>query len=117
MDFHPVEDHLLSTGGNDGVVCVFDVRIEEEQDSLVQAINHGPIHKAGFFGPTDLYALSSDQNLALHSLTTVEADAEIDQTPAPDRMGDLRPSVPCEYVIDILHTSGPSHVVACGSHR
>ncbi|KIY02828.1 uncharacterized protein Z520_01293 [Fonsecaea multimorphosa CBS 102226] len=114
LDFHPSRDNLLLSGGDDGVVCVFDTQIQEEQDSLLQAVNHGPIHKAGFLGPTDLYALSSDQNLSLHSLTVDDADAEADQ-PAPDQLGDLRPAIPCEYVIDILH-SGTDHIVACGSH-
>ncbi|KAH0845514.1 WD domain protein [Fonsecaea pedrosoi] len=114
LGFHPSRDNLLLSGGDDGVVCVFDTQIQEEQDSLLQAVNHGPIHKAGFLGPTNLYALSSDQNLALHSLTVDDADAETDQ-PAPDQLGDLRPIIPCEYVIDILQ-SGTDHVVACGSH-
>ncbi|KAJ9611764.1 hypothetical protein H2200_004948 [Cladophialophora chaetospira] len=115
LDFHPSRDSLLLTGGDDGVACIFDIQIQEEQDSLLQAVNHGPIHKAGFLGLTDLYALSSDQNLALHSITVDDADTEVDQTPAADDLGDLRPTVPCEYVIDVLQ-SGPEHVVACGSH-
>lgn len=116
LDFHPARDNLLLSGGDDGAVCVFDSRIEEEQDSLLQAISHGPIHKAGFLGQTDIYALSSDQILALHSLTVDDAEDETSQTIAPDQLGDLRPAIPCEYVIDVLH-SGPGHVVACGSHR
>lgn len=115
LDFHPSKNHLLLSGGDDGLVSIFDTQISEEEDSLLQAVNHGPVHKAGFLGQTDLYALSSDQNLALHSLTLEDADADSD-VPGPDQMGDLRPIVPCEYVIDILHT-GPDHVVACGSHR
>ena len=98
------------------MACIFDTHIQEEQDSLLQAVNHGPIHKAGFLGLTDLYALSSDQNLALHTVTVDDADTEGDQTPAPNHLGDLRPAVPCEYVIDVFH-SGPEHIVACGSHR
>lgn len=116
LDFHPARDNLLLTGGDDGVVCVFDSRIDEEQDSLLQAISHGPIHKAGFFGHSDIYALSSDQILALHALTIDDAEDETSPTIAPDQLGDLRPAIPCEYVIDVLQ-SGLDHVVACGSHR
>ncbi len=106
---------LLLSGGDDGLVSVFDTRILEEDDSLVQAVNHGPIHKAGFLDTSSsLYALSSDQQLALHSLTL---DVEDNQTEAPpDQLGDLRPIIPCEYVIDVFG-SGSDHVVACGSHR
>ncbi|EXJ59933.1 hypothetical protein A1O7_04081 [Cladophialophora yegresii CBS 114405] len=115
LNFHPSRDNLLLSGADDGVVCIFDTEVQEEQDSLLQAVNHGPIHKAGFLGSTDLYALSSDQNLALHPLTVDDVDVEADETPAPEQLGDLRPAVPCEYVIDILQ-SGQDHVVACGSH-
>ncbi|KIW69345.1 hypothetical protein PV04_05226 [Phialophora macrospora] len=115
LGFHPSRDNLLLSGGDDGVVCIFDTQVQEEQDSLLQAVNHGPVHKAGFLGSANLYALSSDQNLALHSLTVDDVDVEAEQTPAPDQLGDLRPTVPCEYVIDILQ-SGQDHVVACGSH-
>ncbi|KAI1609252.1 WD40-repeat-containing domain protein [Exophiala viscosa] len=112
LDFHPTQDNVLLAGGDDGLVSIFDTQIAEEEDSLVQAVNHGPIHKAGFLGTNDLYALSSDQNLALHSLTLEDTD---DTEPSPDLFGDLRPIVPCEYVIDVFQT-GPDHVVACGSH-
>lgn len=95
------------------MISVFDTQITEEDDSLIQAINHGPIHKAGFLGTDDFYALSSDQNLALHSLTLEDVDQE---RPVPDLLGDLRPVVPCEYVVDVFRT-GTNYVVACGSHR
>ncbi|KAK5530587.1 hypothetical protein LTR25_009165 [Vermiconidia calcicola] len=112
LDFHPARDNVLLAGGDDGLVSIFDTQIVEEEDSLLQAVNHGPIHKAGFLGVSDLYALSSDQNLALHSLTLEDTDAI---EPSPNQLGDLRPLIPCEYVIDIFRT-GPDHVVACGSH-
>lgn len=113
LDFHPLRHNILLSGGDDGLVSIFDTLVVEEDDSLLQAVNHGPIHKAGFFGHDDLYALSSDQNLALHSLTLDDSDLE---KPASDLLGDLRPKVPCEYVIDVFH-SGPDYVTACGSHR
>ncbi|KIW61225.1 hypothetical protein PV05_01376 [Exophiala xenobiotica] len=112
LDFHPTRDNVLLAGGDDGLVSIFDTQIVEEEDSLLQAVNHGPIHKAGFLGVSDLYALSSDQNLALHSLTLEDTDVI---EPSPNQLGDLRPLVPCEYVIDVFPT-GPDHVVACGSH-
>ncbi|KAJ9646870.1 hypothetical protein H2204_000562 [Knufia peltigerae] len=115
LDFHPTRDNVLLAGGDDGLVSLFDTQIVEEEDSLLQAVNHGPIHKAGFLGGSDLYALSSDQNLALHSLTLEEEETDPTIEPSPDQFGDLRPAVPCEYVIDVFPT-GPDYVVACGSH-
>lgn len=110
--FHPTRDNLLLAGGDDGLVSLFDINIVEEDDSLIQAIQHGPIHKAGFLGPDKLYALSSDQNLAIHPLYAEERESE----PAPVLFGDLRPTIPCEYVVDIMRT-GPDFAVAAGSHR
>ena len=113
VDFHPTHNNLLLSGGDDGLVSIFDTQISEEDDSLLQAVNHGPIHKAGFLGPNNLYALSSDQSLALHSLTLEDTDAA---EPAPGVLGDVRPIIPCEYVIDVFR-HGLDHIVACGSHR
>lgn len=76
---------------------MFDTTILEEEDSLLQAINHGPIHKAGFLGDHRVYALSSDQNLAVHSVLTPDDQED----PQPVLFGDLRPIIPCQYVIDV----------------
>jgi hypothetical protein len=95
------------------MVSIYDTQIVEEDDSLLQAINHGPVHRAGFLGQENLFALSSDQNLALHSLTLEDVGND---EPAADQLGDLRPLIPCEYVIDVF-LNGHDYVVACGSHR
>jgi WD repeat-containing protein 89 len=112
VDFHPSRENLLLIGGDDGLVSIFDVNVAEEDDSLVQGVTHGPIHKAGFLHANALFALSSDQNLALHPVYSPERDQE----PAAARLGDLRSIVPCEYVIDVVRTGG-GFGVATGSHR
>ncbi|ETN45357.1 uncharacterized protein HMPREF1541_09188 [Cyphellophora europaea CBS 101466] len=111
IDFHPSKSNIVLAGGDDGQVSIFDSLIAEEQDSLVQGFTHGPIHKAGFLDQNSMYALSSDQNLALHP---VFDDARVEE-PTPMLLGDLRPVIPCEYVIDVLRTESES-VVAAGSH-
>lgn len=111
LQYHPSKSQLLLSGGDDGMVSIFDTQIPEEDDSLIQAFNHGPIHKAGFLGSSNIYALSSDQNLALHPVF----DEGRDNEPDPVLLGDLRPVVPCEYVIDVF-CSGKDYVVATGSH-
>jgi WD40 repeat protein len=112
IEFHPEKANILLAGGDDGLVSLFDTNIQEEEDSLVQAFNHGPIHKAGFVDQGAIYALSSDQNLAIHPVYDEGRTTE----PEALRVGDLRPLVPCEYVIDLLHV-GSDFVVAAGSHR
>ena len=112
LDFHPTRENTILVGGDDGLVSLFDMNVAEEDDSLVQAVNHGPIHKAGFLQSDALFALSSDQNLSLHPIYSPERDQE----PEPVLFGDLRPIIPCEYVIDVVRT-GLDHAVAAGSHR
>lgn len=110
VEFHPTRDVILA-GGDDGLVSLFDTTIVEEEDSLIQAINHGPIHKAGFLGNHRLYALSSDQNLAIHPVATPGDE----QDPEPTLFGDLRPIVPCQYVIDVQKHGGDV-VIAGGTN-
>lgn len=112
VDFHPTQENLILVGGDDGLVSLFDVSIAEEDESLVQAVNHGPIHKAGFLQSDAIYALSSDQNLALHPIYSPERDQE----PSPVLLGDLRPVIPCEYIIDVIR-AGSNYAVAAGTHR
>lgn len=110
VDLHPTREVILA-GGDDGLVSLFDSTIVEEEDSLIQAVNHGPIHKAGFLGEHRIFALSSDQNLAVYPLST-PGDA---QDPPAAVVGDLRPIVPCQYVIDVQR-HGEDVFIAAGTN-
>ena len=112
LDFHATKPHILLSGGDDGLVGLFDSSIQEEDDSLIQAFNHGPIHKAGFVDQGAVYAVSSDQNLSIHPVFDENREME----PQPVILGDVRSLVDCEYVIDLLH-AGEEFVLATGSHR
>lgn len=111
LDFHPSQTNIVLAGGDDGSVSLFDSNIVEEDDSLLQGLNQGPVHKAGFLNENSFYALSCDQHLALHP---VFDDARAEE-PEPVFLGDVRPLIPCEYVIDIVRTGGNS-TIAAGSH-
>lgn len=110
-EFHPSKSNILLTGGDDGLVSVFDTNIVEEEDSLLQAINHGPIHKAGFLGNDRIFALSSDQNFAVHPVSTPGDEED----PSPTLLGDLRPVIPCQYVVDVLK-SGQDYIIAAATN-
>ena len=112
LDFHPTRDNILLGGDDGGLVSLFDTSIAEEDESLIQAFNHGPIHRAGFASDDVIHALSSDQSLALHP---VDHGGEQEDHP-PVILGDVRPVIPCEYVIDIVRT-GQNVAIAAGSHR
>ena len=110
---HRRTNHLLS-GGIDGLVSIFDTNIAEEDESLLQVVNHGPIHKAGFLSDRTIYALSHDENFSIHPVT-VDNESDMENEPAPVIFGDLRPAIPCEYVIDIIRI-GNTSFVAAASH-
>lgn len=111
VNFHPNKAEILLAGGDDGLVSLFDTSIQDEEESLLEAINHGPVHKAGFLASDQIFALSSDQNLALYPVLTPD---DTDASP-PTPIGDLRPMVPCQYTVDVLKT-GSDYVVAAGTN-
>ncbi len=86
--------------------------MQDEEDSLLQVINHGPIHKAGFFSDEAVYALSHDEQLSIHAITSSDqADSECTNDKPPVEFGDLRPILNCEYAIDVS-----DRFVAVGMH-
>ena len=101
----------MLAGGDDGLVSIFDTNIAEEDESLVQVINHGPIHKAAFLGENRVFALSSDQSFAVHPVSTPGDEED----PEATLLGDLRPLIPCQYIIDV-QKSGDDYVVAAGTN-
>jgi WD repeat-containing protein 89 len=45
LQHHPSNNHLLLSGGDDGLVSIFDTSIQDENDSLVQAFDHGALNQ------------------------------------------------------------------------
>ena len=87
---------------------------KDEDDALVQVMNHGAsIHRAGFLSDTLVYALSHDEVFSLYHLSTSGDDIEPEKSV---QFGDLRPAADCEYVLDILQTQAGIYI-AVGSHR
>lgn len=115
LHFHSSRPNQLLTGGIDGLVSIFDTNIQDEDDSLLQVINHGPIHKAGFFSDEVVYALSHDERLALHAVSSQIDLTDTDDCPPVD-FGDLRPILRCEYAIDVVKI-GSDNFLAAGTHQ
>jgi WD repeat-containing protein 89 len=82
---------------------------------LLQAKNVvlGPIHKAGFLSNNAIYALSADQKFSIHPVIVSEPDGS--DVIHPVTFGDLRPTVQCDYVIDVVRDPHQPYVVT-GSH-
>jgi WD repeat-containing protein 89 len=128
LHFHPSRRNHLLSGGIDGLVSIFDTNITDEDDSLLQVVNHGPIHRAGFLSDEVIFALSHDEQLSIHAVTCDTEDATIasagppadtasfsaDDIP-PVHFGDLRPILQCDYAIDVMQF-GDKCFVAAGTH-
>lgn len=113
LQYHPSHDDMLLSGGDDGLVSIFNTSIQDEMDSMIQAFSHGPVHKAGFLSDKRIYALSADQQFSIQPVESSDSDGpDIIQ---PVVFGDLRPIAQCDYVIDV-HPNNPNPYVVTGSH-
>jgi WD repeat-containing protein 89 len=113
VEYHPSNDRIVLSGGDDGLVSVFDTSIADDNDSLVQAFNHGPIHKAGFLSDSTMYALSADEQFSIHPFN--DPGSDVSGTIQPVAFGDLRHVAQCDYVIDVFQDLHQPYIVT-GSH-
>ncbi|OJD09757.1 hypothetical protein AJ78_08943 [Emergomyces pasteurianus Ep9510] len=109
LQFHPTRHNVLLSGSTDGLVNIYDTTISDEDEALLQVVNHGSIHRAGFLGEHAIYALSHDEVFSIHPLSDPDDDA-VD--PAPIQFGDLRPVVQNDYVVQVLNGRGGTYVVS-----
>ena len=105
LAFHPTEPNLLMSGSTDGLVSVFDVNIQEEEDALQTVLNpRSAVHCAGFLTSTTAYVATTDEHFSIYSL------AENDNTFVD--FGDVREKASCTYIVSVLNGSSPA--IACG---
>ena len=112
ITFHPMHPNRLLSGSTDGLISIFDTTIHDEEDALVQVINHGSVHKAGYLAEDAVYALSHDEHFSVHPVNTADEEAV---EPAPIVFGDVREKLGCDYVINVMVT-GQGPLMATGMH-
>lgn len=83
----------------------------DEDEALVQVINHGSVHHAGFLSERTLYALSHDEHFSVHPATDPDEAA---QEPEPVHFGDVREPLGCEYVVQLC-VGGQGPYIAAGN--
>lgn len=59
VEFHPTKADSLATGSTDGLVCVFDIGKNNEQDALVTTLNS----ESTVVSERNKYACTSQQEL------------------------------------------------------
>jgi hypothetical protein len=114
LQFHPTRKNVLLSGSTDGLVNLYDINVTDEDDALLQVVNHGSIHHAGFLSETAVYALSHDETFSIHPITNPDSEEENESSPI--QFGDLRPSLGCEYVVQTLTSdNGQGSYLAAGN--
>ncbi|PGH35339.1 hypothetical protein GX50_01803 [[Emmonsia] crescens] len=109
LQFHPTRYNVLLSGSTDGLVNIYDTTISDEDEALLQVVNHGSIHRAGFLGEHAIYALSHDEVFSIHPFNNPDENAV---EPAAIQFGDLRPVLQNDYVVQVLDVRGGTFVVS-----
>ncbi|CAI7636561.1 unnamed protein product [Penicillium pancosmium] len=105
LQYHPSRSNILLSGSTDGLVNIYDTTVTDEDEALVQVINHGSIHHAGFLSDRTIFALSHDEDFAVHPATDPDEPGE---GPEPVQFGDVREPLACEYVAQLcIGSQGP----------
>ncbi|KAL4950869.1 WD domain protein [Aspergillus filifer] len=109
LQYHPTRHNILLSGSTDGLVNIYDTTVTDEDEALVQVINHGSVHHAGFVNEQAIYALSHDETFAIHPATNPDDQA---QEPEPVQFGDLRQPLQCEYIAQLCIGSQEPYIAA-----
>ncbi|ROT42326.1 WD domain-containing protein [Sodiomyces alkalinus F11] len=112
LRFHPTEaPNILLSGSTDGLVNIYDTRIVDEDDVIIQTLNHGSVHHAGFLSATEVYALSHDEKFAVFNLEETYEKG----TPVAD-FGDVRRELECQYASNVTSkVDGSGAIIGVGS--
>lgn len=73
--FHPTQPHFVVTASEDGVVCMFDTRIADEDDAIESVVYvESAVTTVGFFGAhmEHIYCLTGSETLDLWNIHTAE---------------------------------------------
>ncbi|KAJ6191206.1 hypothetical protein N7519_001227 [Penicillium mononematosum] len=105
LQYHPTRSNILLSGSTDGLVNIYDTTVTDEDEALVQVINHGSVHHAGFLSERTIFALSHDEHFSVYPATDPD---DASQEPEPVHFGDVREPLGCEYVAQLcVGAQGP----------
>ncbi|KAM3424925.1 hypothetical protein BST61_g6899 [Cercospora zeina] len=116
LQFHPAQPHVLLSGSTDGLVSIFDVNHDDEDDALLQVLNpRSAVHCAGFIAQHQAYVVSTDEQYSIYTLAKTASDEE--ELPPPLQFGDVRQRLDCMYVIDVLVQPDGPPLIAYGHNE
>lgn len=114
LTYHPSNPSILLSGSTDGLVNISDTSIADEDEVVSRTLNlNASVHRAGFLGPTQVYALSHDERFAVYDVQEVEGKAD-----AVRDFGDMRAAIGCRYVADVVaKVDGSGAIVGAGAQE
>ena len=112
LAFNEEQPTMLLSGSTDGLVSIFDVEQNDEDDALVQVFNpRSAIHCCGFLRTSEVYALTTDEQFSIYTVgegTFNDGTSEIN-------IGDIREKLDCMYAVG-LTGSALNPVLAVGQN-
>ncbi|KAF3019335.1 hypothetical protein E8E14_010172 [Neopestalotiopsis sp. 37M] len=113
LNYHPSDPNILLSGSTDGLVNVYDTRITDEDEVVIQTFNHdASIHHAAFLNDTDVFAVSHDERFAVYSMAEDQEKGS-----ALNSFGDMREVLGCQYIANVsAKANGAGAVIGAGSH-
>lgn len=116
LQFHPSQPQILLSGSTDGLVSIFDVNHEDEDDALQQVLNpRSAVHCSGFLAQDQTYVVSTDEQYSIYTLAKTASEDE--ELPPPIQFGDVRDELDCMYVIDVLVQPDGPPLIAYGHNE
>lgn len=114
LDFHPNDPNILLSGSTDGLVNICDTRITDEDEVVIQTLNHdASIHHAAFLNDTEVYAVSHDERFALYNIAQDQEKGS-----ATTDFGDMRQVLGCQYIANVsVKANGAGAVIGAGTHE
>ena len=125
LSFHPASSTTLLSGGTDALVNIYDLNITDEDDTLVQVINHGAsVAHAVFLAAGEeewVAVLSHDELCAVYARTSRQEEGNeegegVGEEGEKVEFGDLRGRLDCQYAIGLNRMAGWA-VVGVGRHE
>lgn len=116
LQFHPSQPQVLLSGSTDGLVSMFDVNHDDEDDALQQVLNpRSAVHCAGFLAQDQVYVVSTDEQYSIYTLPKTASEDE--ELPPPIQFGDVREKLDCMYVINVIVQPDGPPVMAHGHNE
>ncbi|KAK7962236.1 WD domain protein [Apiospora aurea] len=114
LNFHPTNHNILLSGSTDGLVNIYDTQITDEDEVVIQTLNHdASIHHAGFLNDTEVYAVSHDERFALYNIAEDQEKGS-----ATNDFGDMRQVLNCQYIANVTaKANGAGAVIGAGTHE